>query len=106
MCNAAYRALWKVDPDNGFAETTVIDAARHWQQQSKATPIWGEIRDFVQGIESRAMWSGQVELTDSRPIICNIHPISNGATLIVFRAPPDMLALAGGELPETADEGL
>lgn len=82
--NAAYRSLWSVDPDNSFAQTTVVDATRSWQSQCKATPVWGEIRDFVAERENRAEWWSNIRLQDNTAILCTVSPIQKGATMVVF----------------------
>ncbi|MCV2889869.1 PAS-domain containing protein [Ruegeria sp. XHP0148] len=82
--NTSYHKLWKSDPDRSFAKVSIIDATRAWQEQCNATPLWGDIRDFVANRENRAFWEGQVRLRDGRPLNCTINPIQNGATMVVF----------------------
>ncbi len=83
--NAAYNQMWAVDPDASFAKVTVVDATRVWQEKCMATPLWGEIRDFVNNRETRSEWWAAVRRRDGRAIDCTIHPIPNGATAIRFR---------------------
>ena len=82
VTNAAYCTMWGTDPDNSFAETTIIDCLRDWQRLSDPSPHWGEIRDFVLGQENRAEWSAPVHLKDGGRHICHVHPMPNGATLL------------------------
>lgn len=82
--NKAYHTLWKSDPERSFAKVSIVDATRAWQEQCNATPLWGDIRDFVANRENRALWEGQVRLRDGRPLNCTINPIQNGATMVVF----------------------
>lgn len=84
FCNAAYRQLWGVDPDRSFAQETVLDAMRNWQSRSCATPIWGELRDFVATRENRAEWSAEVQLRAGELLDCRVCPIANGATMVRF----------------------
>ena len=84
LTNAAYRRLWKVDPDSTFAKTTVVESTRAWQQKSRATPVWGEIRDFVTARENRSDWSGIIRLTSGEPLSCQVSPVQNGATMVSF----------------------
>lgn len=86
--NAPYRALWGVDPDMSFAQVSVVDATRVWQELCLATPIWGDLREFVETRENRAEWWAQVELKSGAMLICSIHPLPNGATLVCFRPAP------------------
>ncbi|MHA6264257.1 PAS-domain containing protein [Arenibacterium sp. CAU 1754] len=89
VTNAAYRDMWSVDPDNSFAQTTALDATRSWQDQCKATPVWGEIRDFVAARENRAEWWADVRLKSGTPLLCTVSPIQNGATMVVFGHAPN-----------------
>lgn len=82
--NAAYHRLWGVDPDRSFAQTTILDATRLWQGHCRATPMWGEIRDFVAARENRAEWSGKIRLADGVEMTCAVHPINGGSTMISF----------------------
>lgn len=95
--NASYRRLWESDPDRSFAQTTILDATRLWQDRCRATPIWGEIRDFVAIRENRVEWFGQVRLADGTEMSCAVHPVDGGATMVSFErargvAPPALPA--------------
>ncbi len=83
--NRAYRDLWNVDPDLCFSQTTILDATRTWQGLSHATPVWGDIRDFMACRENRAEWWASVNLRSGKELICEVSPIQNGATMICFR---------------------
>lgn len=98
MSNAAYCVLWSVDPDKSFAQVSIVDATRSWQDKCKATPLWGEIRDFVAQRDDRGEWAAEVMLLDNIPLSCRILPIPSGATMIVFErgAPPATLAFISG----------
>lgn len=84
VTNAAYRKLWAVDPDMSFAETSVIDATRTWQEKCLASPVWGEIRDFVELRENRTDWWAQVQLKTGDTLTCHVHPIQSGAAMVTF----------------------
>lgn len=83
--NNAYCSLWAVDPERSFAEVTVLDATRDWQSSSRATPIWGEIRDCVTNPENRAAWQSPFLLGSGEQMNCSIYPIHAGATMVAFR---------------------
>lgn len=85
--NETYHSLWKMDPDASFAKVSIMDAARIWQDTCSATPVWGEIRDFVAGSEARTPWWAQVQLRDGTPLLCKVTAIQNGATMVSFQAP-------------------
>lgn len=99
LSNTAYHQLWNCDPDRSFAQVTVLDATRVWQDMCAATPIWGDIRDFVENRDNRTDWDGRVLMRDGRLLNCVVSPIQNGATLVSFstikRSPKQALAQAG-----------
>ena len=84
VSNPAYGRLWGVDPDAGFAQTTVIDAIRTWQDKCRATPTWGDVRDFVTLREYRSEWSATAYLRTGEPLWCGVYPVHGGATLVRF----------------------
>lgn len=98
MSNAAYCKLWSVDPDKSFAQVSIVDATRNWQDKCKATPVWGEIRDFVAQRDDRGEWTSEVLLRDNGAISCRVLPIHSGATMIVFEhaRPPSSLSVISG----------
>ncbi len=85
--NAAYHALFAVDPENCFAQTSILDSVRIWQDNCLATPVWGDIRDFVTSRENRAEWWAKVAMKSGDVLICSVHPIQSGATMISFSRP-------------------
>ena len=85
LSNEAYRNLWQVDPDASFADVTILDATRDWQERAKPTPAWGDMRDFVAGSADRNMWWTTVTLNSGAEVTCTVHPIHDGATLVSFR---------------------
>jgi PAS domain-containing protein len=87
--NSAYQALWGVDPENTFAQTSILDSIRAWQEQSKASPIWGDIRDFVSMQENRAEWWAKVALKSGEQLICSVHPVQRGVTMVSFSRATD-----------------
>ena len=99
LSNAAYRQLWNVDPDASFAEVTIHDATRDWQSRSMPTPVWGDLRDFVATPVERTTWWAGIRLNNGDEVICTVHPIQDGATLVCFR---------GNRLTEAAgqDDGM
>lgn len=85
FANTAYCKLWHIDPDSGFSEMSVIDASRHWQSQSVPTPVWGDLRDFVNQYGERSDWQAEVSLRDGKRISCNVVPMPGGATMVQFQ---------------------
>ncbi len=87
--NRAYRALWNADPESSFAQVSVVDAMRDWQDRSEPTPIWGDIRDFVDLEDDRAEWSASFSLKNGDRMTCIVSPIQKSATLVRFVPDPD-----------------
>ena len=87
LCNSAYCDLWKADPDSSFADVSILDATRNWQEQCDATPVWGDVRDFVINREDRAEWWARVHLKSGKALICAVHPVQSGATMVCFSQP-------------------
>jgi len=88
--NAAYRKIWSVDPEASFVQMSVLDATRTWQGMCQATPVLGEIREFVGLRKNRVEWWGEIQLKGGQSLSCCVFPISHGATMVVFsRDHPD-----------------
>jgi len=84
VCNAAYKAMWQVDPDTCLTESTILDATQEWKSAFHPSPVWPELRDFVTTNTERASWDSELRSKDGREVICRIDPICYGATLIRF----------------------
>ncbi|KUF09628.1 hypothetical protein AVJ23_16695 [Pseudoponticoccus marisrubri] len=82
--NAAYRTRWDCDPDSAFAEITIIDATRDWQQECEASPIWAEIRDFVLTLRERSAWDAVVTTRTGERLRCTVEPMPGAATMVRF----------------------
>ena len=88
MSNAAYGALWQVDPAATLGSIRILDAVRHWQAMALPNPAWGDIRDFVGAFDERADWFADAVLRDGRRVDCRVIPLQGGATLVGFSAHP------------------
>lgn len=84
FCNKAYRELWSVDPDASFADTTIIDSVRIWQEHCKPSPAWGDLRDFIMKLSERASWDAVVECENMGHVHISVTPIASGATSVRF----------------------
>lgn len=84
ICNTAYRTMWDVDPDNSFANVTILDAARSWQEKCQTTPVWEDIQSYVSERENRAKWHAQARLKTGEILDCSVTPIHTGATMVSF----------------------
>ncbi|CAN0265685.1 unnamed protein product, partial [Chrysoparadoxa australica] len=84
--NAAYRAQWDCDPDSAFAEITIVDATKDWQQACDASPIWPDLREFVLTLRDRQSIGADLVLKTGEPMRCVVQPVAAGATLVRFSA--------------------
>lgn len=102
FCNQAYRAMWSLDPDNTFADITVIDSLKEWQTRTRPDPSQGEVRDFVMKIGERATWNAVWKMTNGDHLEIHVTPIAAGATLVRFHQMPASVAAPGAPLFEQA----
>jgi len=102
LSNDAYAALWGHDPASTLEEVGVAQATRRWQERTRPTPAWGDLRDFVTRFDDRAEWTAEVTLGDGRAVQCRFAPLAGGATLCSFRAGPDDGAGAGADAETVA----
>jgi len=88
LTNYAYQTLWGEGPEIGFQAETVTDVTRKWQEKCAATPILGEIRDFVELRANRTEWSSALRLRSGDVLQCTVTPMQNGATIVRFTTAP------------------
>ena len=88
MSNAAYAALWEVDPAATLGSIRIPDMVRHWQTMTLPNPAWGDIRDFVGAFDERADWFADAVMRDGRGLECRVIPLQGGATLVGFSVHP------------------
>nr|WP_239030015.1 PAS-domain containing protein [Nereida sp. MMG025] len=84
FCNAAYRTMWKVDPDAAFGQMTVTDCTRHWAELSDPTPLWGDIRDCLNGAANREAWTDQIQMKDGTQTALRMTPLADGRFVVGF----------------------
>lgn len=90
FCNAAYREMWKLDPDNSFADSTITDSLKHWQAECDANPAWTRVHDLVLKVGRRAPLSETIRFRGSEDLTLRAEPIVSGATVVRFSAPADV----------------
>ncbi len=91
LTNLAYQELWGEPEETGFEPATVLDVTRDWQEQCIATPVLGEIRDFVGMRDNRSQWSSTLRKRDGTEMTCTVNPMYNGATIVRFSVGDDIL---------------
>ena len=87
MANAAYARLWGHDPSVSIATPTALDATALWAAACQPSPVWGEIRDYVQSYGDRAAWDGDATMTDGGALAIRVVPLPGGSTLVGFSGP-------------------
>ncbi len=84
MVNLAYQDLWGCDVGDTVDTPTVTEMSRLWMARA-ASPVWGEIRDFVLHSRDRAAWEDTVMLGGGGFLICRVAPLAGGSTLVSLR---------------------
>lgn len=90
MSNAAYARLWTTDADPLLDHRDVRTEVSAWQDHCIASPMWTELRDFIQRIGSRKPWTENAMLVDGRHLRCHAVPIAGGMTMVRFAIAPPM----------------
>ncbi len=84
MVNRAYQELWDADIADTVNLPTVTELSRQWMARSEATPVWGDVRDFVLHSSDRTSWSDEVLMKNGDRISCHVVPLIGRATLVRF----------------------
>ena len=84
MVNKAYQELWSTDVDGTLDLPTVTEISRMWMARSKATPVWGDVRDFVLHASERTSWQEDVEMLDGARLACQVLPLTGRSTMVRF----------------------
>lgn len=103
VANPSYGALWNVPPVSGLQESTILDATRLWSMHCEASPVWGEIRDFVASFAERWAWSGSLRHQQGFDVKLRVAPLPGGATLVGFQWASDILLDHPPLAPESAE---
>ncbi|MEM8631497.1 MAG: PAS-domain containing protein [Pseudomonadota bacterium] len=88
LSNTAYADLWGMDPTTTLGDVRVTDAMEAWLELGEPSPVWGEIRDFVDSIDDRTDWTAQARLKSGVDLSCRIVPLAGGSVLCGFRRQP------------------
>ena len=84
MSNQAYSDLWSNNPDHVLEHRVLQSEMRIWKNQCIPSPIWSNLRDFIQQLGARQPWDDDVLLDDGRQLHCHAHPIAGGMTMLRF----------------------
>jgi PAS domain-containing protein len=84
MSNQAYADLWASNTDHILEHRVLQSEMRIWKNQCIPSPIWNNLRDFIQQLGARQPWKDDVLLDDGRQLYCQANPISGGMTMLRF----------------------
>ena len=103
--NAQYARQWSVNPNKCFADVTVSDAIRHWQQGCKRdSKLWKRVQAAIFDTDNRTQRQFEMTTRNGLNLHCIVAPLPGGATLVRFFHPgydltvehqPDALTSSG-----------
>ncbi len=82
--NSAFVELWGFDPQTSKQPPNIVSITADWSAACCPTPVWGDLREFVTGIDQRASWTADLELKDGRLVQAVFAPLPDGSTLTTF----------------------
>lgn len=91
--NAAFEAIWGVDPMERLEGPGVGELTQLWADRCRPSPVWARLSEFATGGEQRTSWEDRVETLDGRMIQVLVSPLPDASALVVFRG---LAAEAGG----------
>ncbi|MCM2562002.1 PAS-domain containing protein [Lutimaribacter sp. EGI FJ00015] len=80
--NSEFRAVWGVDPDSAFADTSIGDALTVWRGKSDPATHWRGVEEAL--TTGTALDGITVRLNDGSRRICRVRPLINGARMVAF----------------------
>jgi len=86
LSNAKYRGLFKVSDNQ--EDQSLMSNLKTWQEATLPTPIWGDLRDFIEGNSERSEWTARVILSDAKALNCRFTPLPRGGTMVSFSEEP------------------
>lgn len=90
VSNTSYSKLWCTQPELLLDHRDVKTEVSVWQDGCIASPMWTEMRDFIQRLGGRKPWSESAMLVDGRHLRCHALPIAGGMTMVRFVIAPPM----------------
>lgn len=88
--NRAYGALWSTNAELMLEYRELQSEMSIWQDRCIPSPIWSEMRNFVQQVGARKPWCEDAMLDDGRHLKCYATPIAGGMTMVRFAIAPQM----------------
>lgn len=89
FANEAFDDIWDCDISKSLLLPDIISVSKLLQSKCEATPIWGDLREFVIQFDGREIWSADFLRLDGTHIKAHFVPLVDGQTLCEFtRAEP------------------
>lgn len=83
--NAAYCRFWSVDPELSFADISVKDAIKDWQNCCNDGPVWSEVEKILSDPTDRDPHDIRLYHRNDDALLCQIRPVQGGARMVLFR---------------------
>jgi PAS domain-containing protein len=90
VSNRSYSKLWSTQAELLLDHRDVKTEVSVWQDSCIASPMWTEMRNFIQRMGGRKPWSENAMLVDGRHLRCHAMPIAGGMTMVRFVIAPPM----------------
>ena len=91
ISNASYSNLWHPDASESLAQRELPTEIAAWQDCCIASPLWGQMHEFIQKLGTRKPWVNDAMLGDGRHLRCHAVPIAGGMTMVRFVIAPPMV---------------
>jgi PAS domain-containing protein len=71
----------------GNTSVTVQDFSHATQQVFLPTPVWGDLRQYIEDTSERSAWQADIETQTGERVSVNFTPLTTGETLCEFHFP-------------------
>ncbi|MBT9385731.1 PAS-domain containing protein [Pseudooceanicola sp. CBS1P-1] len=99
-CNAAYRRMFGLTPEDDLSDISVRDAHDTWSRRAAGAQGLDELMSRVLGRSGRETWHGTARLKDAGEVSCSALPLVSGACMVTFGRGPQALPAPLAERPE------
>ena len=91
VTNAAATAIWRAD--GGDLPQTLDGCIAYWKAQTRASPVWGDLRDMLSTPEAkRAAWTEALPRDGADPLAISVSPLPGGRVSLTFAEMPHVAA--------------
>jgi PAS domain-containing protein len=66
---------------------TIQDFSRLMQEIFQPTPIWGDLRQYVEDTNERSAWQADIKTRAGETVLIDVAPVTTGSTLCEFHFP-------------------